>query len=244
MSFGLLLLPAVGGYWFLTTWNYTRYQVERDSGYRLLFRSAIVGIFFYCVAKALTLALDLICPFLTLLWDAHFPDPFTSEVILSLGLSVVIPPVLNWRYTKLQGARRVARNAGDHVELLIDRAIEERKAIELSLRSRRIYIGVATESGISATSDTDVVMIPMLSGYRQEGTLELVVTTNYVNVILNNAVAGSGRTVRDLQVVIPLSEVVSARLFDLQVYQAFRANGYPPATAAASPAPPGTLGAG
>ena len=61
MSLGLLLLPAVGGYWFLTNWNYTRYQLERDSGYRLLFRSAIVGILLYCFSRAVTFAVDLIC---------------------------------------------------------------------------------------------------------------------------------------------------------------------------------------
>ena len=222
MSLGLLLLPAVGGYWFLTNWNYTRYQLERDSGYRLLFRSAIVGILLYCFSRAVTLAVDLICPSLTLLWDAHFPEPYTSEVALSLGLALVVPPLFNLRCSSLQGARRVATNAGDHIELLIDRAIEERKTIELSLRSRKTYIGAATESGIGAVSDTDVVLIPLLSGYRKEDTLELVVTTNYSEIISNYTGEGSGRTVRELRIVIPLSEVVSARLFDLDVYQAFQ----------------------
>ena len=226
MSLSLLLLPAVGGYWFLTNWNYTRYQVERDSGYRLLFKCALVGILFYCVSRALTSAVDLICPSLTLLWDAHFPEPYTSEVALSLGLALVLPPLFNWRlgwrYTKVQGARRVASNAGDHIELLIDRAIEERKAIEISLRSRKVYIGAATESGVGAISDTDVILIPVLSGYRKEDTLELVVTTNYFDIISDHTGEGSGRTVQELRVVIPLSEVVSARLFDLEVYRAFQ----------------------
>ena len=226
MSLALLLLPAMGGYWFLINWNYTRYQVERDSGYRLLFKCALVGIILYCSSRALTFALDLICPSLTLLWDAHFPEPYTSEVALSLGLALVLPPLFNWRlgcrYTKVQGARRVAGNAGDHIELLIDRAIAERKAIEVSLRSRKTYIGVPVESGIGAASDTDLVLIPLMSGYRKEDTLELVVTTNYLDVISDYTREGSGRNVRELRVVIPLSEVVSARLFDRAVYRAFR----------------------
>ena len=226
MSLALLLLPAVGGYWFLINWNYTRYQVERDSGYRLLFKCALVGILLYCSAEAITLASDFLCPCLTALWDSHFPKPYTSEVAVSLGLALVLPPLFNWRfgrpYTKLRGARRVASNAGDHIELLIDRAIEERQAIELSLRSRKTYIGVATESGIGAGADADLVLIPLLSGYRSENTLELVVTTNYHHVISEYTEGEQGRTVGDLRVVIPLSEVVSARMFDEELYRAFQ----------------------
>ena len=36
MTLALLLLPAVGGYWFVTHWNLTRFQAVRDSGYHVL----------------------------------------------------------------------------------------------------------------------------------------------------------------------------------------------------------------
>ena len=43
MGLGLFLVPTVGGYWFLTHCNYTRYRAFRDSGYHVLFSSAFVG---------------------------------------------------------------------------------------------------------------------------------------------------------------------------------------------------------
>ena len=224
MALGLLLLPAVGGYWFLIRFNYTRYKTERHSGHHLLFRSAIVGIVFYCVARALTLIAGFVCPSLTLLWDSHFPQPFTSEVILSLVLSVLTPPVLNKIYDPLQTARKVAADAGEHIELLIDRAFQEERPIELSLRSRKTYIGLVPESGIGtvSNSDTDVVLVPLLSGYRKEDTLEVVITTNYAGVMSAHHGEDAGQRLGELEVVIPLSEVVSARMFDLEVYQSFR----------------------
>lgn len=224
MSLGLLLLPALGGYWFLIHFNYTRYKTERHSGHHLLFRSAIAGVFFYYFAWALTLIADSICPSLTLLWDAHSPQPFTSEVLLSLVLSFLTPFVLNRFCHPLPTARKVAADAGEHIELLIDRAFQEESLIELSLHSRKTYIGLVPESGIGTVSDSDadVVLIPMLSGYRKEDTLELVITTNYVGVMLAYPEENLGRDLRGFQVVIPLSEVVSARMFDLDVYQAFQ----------------------
>ena len=125
----------------------------------------------------------------------------------------------------MDGARRVARNSGDRLELLIDRAFDEEKLVELSLRSRKTYIGMATETSIGLHPDADVVLVPAMSGYRREATLELMVTTNYTQVLLDHARAGSGRSIRDLGVAIPLTEVVSARLFDLDVFHSFRDRG-------------------
>ena len=119
----------------------------------------------------------------------------------------------------------MARNSGDRLELLIDRAFDEEKLVELSLRSRKTYIGMATETSIGLHPDADVVLVPAMSGYRREATLELMVTTNYTQVLLDHARAGSGRSIRDLGVAIPLTEVVSARLFDLDVFHSFRDRG-------------------
>ena len=43
MGLGLFLVPTIGGYWFLTHLNYTRYRAYRDSGYHVLFSSAFAG---------------------------------------------------------------------------------------------------------------------------------------------------------------------------------------------------------
>lgn len=42
-----LLIPALGGYWFLTKTDVTRYGVARQSGYHLFFKSAFAGFIFY-----------------------------------------------------------------------------------------------------------------------------------------------------------------------------------------------------
>jgi hypothetical protein len=165
MPLSLLLLPAVGGYWLLAHCNYTRYRAERYSGYHLLFRSALYGIPLYCVARLLTFLLDIFYPSLTLLWDTHVSEPFTSEVMLSLALAFLFPIAFNIFYDSERGARRTAREVGDHIELLIDRSMRDRRIIELSLRSRKTCVGYATETGIGRSADTDVILLPLLSGY-------------------------------------------------------------------------------
>ena len=222
MPLSLLLLPAVGGYWLLTHCNYTRYRAERYSGYHLLFRSALYGVALYFAARFITFLLDLSWPSLTMLWEAHVSVPFTSEVMLSLVLAFLFPIGFNIFYDSERGARRTAGEVGDHIELLIDSSMRNRRLIELSLRSRKTYVGYATETGIGRNTDTDVILVPLLSGHRDTETLRLSLETNYDPVIETYMKTASSPTRPDLRVVIPLSEIVTARLFELSLYRVFQ----------------------
>ena len=222
MALGLLLLPAVGGFWFLTHWNYTRFRIVRESGYHLLFLSAAYGISLYILASLITFGLDLVCPFPTLFWDTHVPEPFTSEVMLSLLIGVLAPFGLNRIWRLEDSARRTAREIGDHVELLLDRSLRERRLVQLDLRNRKTYVGYALETGIGKSADADVILLPMLSGFRDENTLKLTLETNYSPIVRQYLQRESGLRGPDFRVVIPLNEIAFARLFDRTVFRSFQ----------------------
>ena len=101
---GLLLLPAVGGYWFLTHFNYTRFQAVRDSGYHVLFRSAVVGIVLYCISTGIAVAWRTEWPSTGIEYlDKYSPAPFSAEVVLSLALAVALPVLFNLFYWSTHG---------------------------------------------------------------------------------------------------------------------------------------------
>ena len=92
-----------------------------------------------------------------------------------------------------------------------------KKLIEISLKSRKSYIGVALESG------SDVALIPVASGYRDESTYELHITTNYAPVFYEFLEGEESSLVdEDFRVVIPMPEIVAARIFDPEVYERFQ----------------------
>ncbi len=231
MTLSLLLLPAVGGYWFLSHCNYTRFRVVRDSGYHVLFRSAVAGIVLYFIARAITLFLEARWLYLPGLWNSHFPAPFSLEVMLSLLLALFLPMLFNVLYSEERGAEKTARDFGDHTELLIAESIKGQVPVEISLRNRKVYIGLAIESGIGASADSDIKVIPIYSGYRDEETLDLHIVTDYLPIIWEYAeenedgeAGGDGESwsSEEFRVVIPLTEIVSARLFDEEVYDRFQ----------------------
>ena len=222
MLLGILLLPGVGGYWFLTHFNFTRFQAVRESGYHVLFRSAVVGIVFYLVAEGVVAAWCACCPpSIINFLDKYSPDPFTTEVILSLALALVLPYLFNIVYDSRKGVKRAARNAGEHVELLIIESVEEKTPVEITLRNRKIYIGLAGDTGVGGSPDADVAVVPMFSGYRDEKTQDLVITLDYFPIIDMYVEEKPSLTEEDFRVILPMSEIVSARLFYEDVYDHF-----------------------
>ena len=144
---------------------------------------------------------------------------------LSVLLGFVLPFVANHCYSQEKAARRIARESGDLIELLISESIEEQKVVEVSLRSGKSYIGFALESGITRQGEADIALIPIASGYRDKDTQELEITNYYAAVIkksLDNPSTSPGRVYEDFQIVIPMSEIVSARIFYFDVYQQFQ----------------------
>ena len=224
MSLGLLLVPALGGYWLLTHLNFTRYRAVRDSGYHILFRSAFAGLVLFVAAEALLILLRWCFPCFQSKWESVSPVDYSDTAVLSVILGFFLPLAGNLIYNSRRAAQKLAREVGDLIELLIAESIEDQKLVEISLRSGKSYIGLAIESGIGQYGETDVSLIPVASGYRDRDTQELRITTNYAPVIQQALRQSSTIAVEDFQIVIPISEIVSARVFLPEVYRLFNEN--------------------
>src|ERR1041385_5292883 len=156
MPTNLLLLPLLGGYWFLHAFQYTRFRSQRLDGYRLLVESALVGVILACGAWV---ALFLLRPLSWLInfWRYFAPSvPFLGVAIASLMMGIVLPYGLNWflNSTKIVSridAHRLAINRhGDPLLKLLHDASPSERAISITLNNRKVYIGVVAEAPILA----------------------------------------------------------------------------------------------
>lgn len=225
MGLGLLLIPSLAGYWFLQNANFARFNNYRLSGYHLLFRSALSGIFLTAAAHTIAEFLNNHAPQLRSLLYAHVPVDYVDTAILTILLAVAGPLVFNKFYSEEKAAKRAAKTYGDLIEVLIADAFERLKPIELSLKNRKSYVGMVLWSSITKRGRSDVTLLPVSSGHRSEDTLELHLTTNYAPLIkklIAEEPEGNDDLFRDYSVVIPRSEVCSARLFDPAVYRRFQ----------------------
>ena len=190
MPYNLLLLPLIGGYFFITTFVYLKYKYRRLSSQRILFASIITGTLFLFTVFVLRAILFWVFPqFLDYfllklerfplikidyLWTAIFTFllAFLGTHILNALLSIT-------NYWKLPNpmAWAVGRYGNELEQLFMHSAIAG-TAIQITLRNRKVYIGFATE--IPKPGETNYLKLtPVLSGARNRKTMEFTVTTNY-----------------------------------------------------------------
>ena len=220
MNLGLLLIPALGGYYLLSRALVSRYWVARQTGYKLFFSAALAGMVLLVAARlfAVSLPSDWAEPIVAW-WRDFAPFDYAGTVLISIMLAIVAPVVANIFSDKTKCAMRTAKAHGDLIECLMQEAVDSkgRMLVEVSTKGSKCYIGFAQESGVAATSESDIAISPIASGYRDGETRDLKITTNYAP-----ALAGSDLNLEDFRVLIPLSEVASARRFDPDAYQLLR----------------------
>ena len=223
MGLGLLLLPALGGYLFLRFWNRTRYYFLLSPGYHLVFQSAASGLVLFFVSLLAVVWFDWKDGGLARGRIARVPiEPKDADALLAALLSVAVgigvTPLLNLFFPREKCARRAARRFGRHREIFIHDSIRS-GPVEISTRTGKCYVAEARKIEMALPGDSDVVVTPWLSGYRDSGTRELRITTHYIPLLGDPPDPGR---LPDLRVVVPISEIVSVRPFDLEIYEKFR----------------------
>ena len=215
-----VFIPALSGYVYHRTSYKYRSQINRESGYHVLFRSAVIGIFSYPVAYLIAWLLS-----------SYLPNILVTHIQfltgwVSIGLCWGVARIKNRRSDKEEVEAEVATEMGDFLSLLMRECNKRDKMIEITLKNRKVYVGLPISSpGPRLSTEQFIRILPFMSGYRDEETLEPNYSTHYEWVseptderYLKNVL---GLESGDFAVTIARQEVVSARIFNEEVYVRF-----------------------
>lgn len=218
MPNNLLLFPLLAGYLFINRTLYFRYRGETLDGYRLLFEAAIWGIFITAPARLITYSLHFI-PGLDLYWNTWYEIssyPFIGTGALALCIGYLLPIPINRFWMNAADSKDAAlENSADPLSLLLNDAVSRNFPIALSLKSRKFYVGFVMEAPIINALHRNISLLPVASGYRDKDTLRFCMTTDYLK-----AHRLSKLDPNDFKIVIPVDEIQTANLFDMEVYAA------------------------
>lgn len=227
MPFNVLLLPLLGGYLFISHWNHTRFDARRYSGERLVFHAATAGVVFLAVAFLITRLLILSKPELHAWWRGLVPFPYTGTSLLAFTLAATAWKPLNGLINDRDSEQEKAvEQWGDFLELLLQRSMKDTMQVSITLSSGKVYIGFVTSNFDPAFERRYIRLLPMLSGYRDAATKDLIISRDYARAyqrLIEEDNALLIEAADRFQVVIPIPEIASANLFDPDVYSVFRA---------------------
>lgn len=203
-------VPALAGYLVLRLAHPWKFGLRRESGYHVVFRSTLMGLLLYLVAAVV----EQVCPWLYL-WVDLIPGwsalKISKAAVGSLLIALASPHLfINWWYKPLRARRALAEKKADLVDLLICDAYDDGSLIEVAFPSGKTYLGLIVKSSTADDgSDTGVLLVPVLSGYR-DNEQGLLLTTSYAGVLANRW--------QQLAIAIRCSELKWLRRFDTDLY--------------------------
>ena len=115
-------------------------------------------------------------------------------------------------------SREVAAASGEFMELIYQVVITEVSLVEVTLETGKSYVGYPFASRVAARDEGDLLLAPLMSGHR-DARQELTITTYYGEKLDDNVRETHGLSLGDLVVAVRKSQIVSARPFDVDLYQ-------------------------
>ncbi len=221
MPFNLLLLPLVGGYYLLVTSRFTKYIHQRIDRQRLIFNSVLAGIGLIGLAVSVTQTIGYFRPE----WIEEIKRfvplqlPYTGTAVLSLLFGIILPHLSNLFIDKTRALSRSIKLIGNELEQLINGAFLEASLVSFTMKSGKVYVGWPV-SLPRPTRGAYLSVLPLFSGYRNDEQ-DVIFTTEYWDIYQTRQASGEDDLYRGFLLVLTIEDIVSASLFDLDVYDRF-----------------------
>ncbi|MFV0218682.1 hypothetical protein OBK23_03215 [Empedobacter falsenii] len=244
----IILLPLLGGYLFLITFNYTRFYHKRIEKNRLIYNSllaafGLIGIVYltdyfilknnefyvsFCTYKSYTI--NEIRSYISKIIDdiMHISKPGFKQSLFAFIIAYPLAYLLNKikYFSETFSFDYTITKWGNEYEKLIWNTLGEAndldKLLMITTKSNKVYIGQVTKLS-EPLENTHIIIIPTLSGYREKETQKLLITTDYTDVIENAAEDEKTQLLDNkLGVIIPFTEIVLISRFDFKIFGQFK----------------------
>jgi hypothetical protein len=248
MATAIFMVLMVCGYWYTTRDVSSRFKLKRTFGWDVYFVVALYGCIFVLQGLLVIAVVYL------LLWgfsglmnqfpwiighDLQLQRDFImwsflgiqAPVVIMLAVSVLLClSCTSWsRSMQLDPAGRkslyqqLTRSNG--VEGLLYQCMDQGDLVFVTLRSRRVYIGMVHTLRCESGSTDNVVLIPMVSGYRDPETQKMQVEHNYASYYQQHGILPDSEPISALyfRKVIMLNQIETLSLFDPATATAFEA---------------------
>ncbi len=226
----LIVVLSVVGYVLLRyCCHRTSFRWDALEWQQNIFESTAVGLALFGVIRLITPSLRQLFGSWGPLFESlptflnrELSAPFAGSVIAALLLGSLVATIINaiWPKQRAQ-ALAIAAHGGSLRSLLMDAHLT-RRAVMLTLSTRKVYVGWVFSPPL-LRRPTYLVIFPTLSGYRSNDDLAISWTTDYAPVYLDlTSRADGGEQLKTepshFQLVLPLDSVASATFFDKELY--------------------------
>ncbi len=240
-----IVFMFISGYLFVSRSDYQRYITSREYGHRYYFRCCTIGFISCITGLTIEFILDTLnipSYFLQLLntsieqsyiHTSHLTFKEYLALKFFFGLSLGMP--LSWIGAKIRNRcsspdislSEALNRKNISLEKFIYQKIKTLETVLITLSSRKIYVGILHNMSLGDREIEYLVILPVLSGYRDKDKLTVSFTTNYYFHYAQNLddngepINGNGASLNDFVEIIPVTQVTHIGSFNLKTYKQF-----------------------
>jgi hypothetical protein len=237
----------ISGYIYVSNSTFQMYITRREDGHRYYFRCGSYGIYFCILGIIISICLDrydvptilLSCFFNTSIeqltgvtqYTKTLQDYLSLKMVLGSSLAVILAPIASFIDNICRDDEKsrkfIHKEKSPALEKFLFECGSELQTVLISLKSRKIYVGIVNDIPIESGEVEHFSILPVLSGYREKDKLTVAFTTNYYLHYENNLddegnpIDGSGASIDDFVEMIPVSEIAHIGRFDIDTYKSF-----------------------
>lgn len=245
----IIVFVLLCGYHYTDVHLPSKYKLNKAVGWNAYFCVAMKGAefliqgiilwFFVVVVIYLTMFIINIPHYLFGLYDKFsFADSFLNYELLGLDVRSIILFLLtilvcitktyqaskdNQDYKKrINSFREIAIN--NSIEEILLESIDRNLLLLVTLKSRKVYIGMLNGTRYANFDTSTLVIIPFISGYRDKDTLTFHAQHNYAEYYLKNNITINSEPLSLYQFshATPLDQIESLSLFNIDTYASFQ----------------------
>ncbi len=233
MPYNLLLLPVIVGYFILLFSYYFKYNTQRLAQNRIIFESVSTALIIVSVGFLLRTVVEIIFPKLTPAVVSFLKVipikkvDYLWTVVFSCLIAIILVWLSNiyilWKYKKNEPIGWAVDKNGNEIEKLFKRSAKEALLIQITLKNDKVYIGYSEMIPIPQKTNY-LVLIPVLSGYRDKETKQLKITTDYFEVIqdfFDGLDKERGQITLNTDVIIKQDEILTAGIYEQEIFDKF-----------------------
>ncbi|MBC0852643.1 hypothetical protein [Pantoea stewartii] len=245
----IIVIVLVCGYHYTKCHLPSRYKQNKAVGWNAYFDVALKGSEFLfsgiLIAALITVVIYLFMFFLNIpayLFNIYLPFTFAYEfskirvfglssfsalaiaftIIVSIGKASEATKNHKNPEKRIEMFREIAKHSA--VESVLLESIESGLLLLVTLKSRKVYVGMIDEARLDQLDTSTLVLIPLMSGYRDKDTLTFNVEHNYVDYYINNGIdlTSEPLSVYQFRHVLPFEQIESFSLFNINTYENFK----------------------
>ncbi|CRX53887.1 MULTISPECIES: hypothetical protein [Yersinia] len=245
----IIVVVLVCGYLYTSQHLPSRFKLQKAVGWNAYFLVALKGgsflisgffVAFFCWVVLWLLMFIGNVPYYLGANYAPFEFTYTLFNLRFMGLSMPSITVLGCTVMVSVGAAKKADKDSKNpqkmneifkelakesaTENLLLESIERGLLLLISLKSRKVYVGMVDEARFANVDTDTIVIIPFMSGYRDKDTLTFCVEHNYADHYQSEGITLTSEplSVYQYRHVLPIEQIESLSLFNAETYESFQ----------------------